>query len=95
MVASMDRFGDTITKALAPPTNTIDSSPVRCTNAVKAVLQHEWWLTRPQKSELLRVLEKSTAACDMYFTFVKLDNEEERMDWVSGQINLPVIGNSI
>jgi hypothetical protein len=87
MSTSIERFGENIIAALATPASAVDPAPVRRTKAISTAKAKEDWLTRSQLLALINIFQKDTAACDVYLTFV--DDDELRMDWVQGQINLP------
>jgi hypothetical protein len=87
MVVAMDRFTDRMAEALAAPSNAVDATPRRRTNAITAARELETWLARPQLMALIQIFQGDKAACDVYLTFLK--DDELRMEWVAKQINLP------
>lgn len=84
MSQSLSGFGHAITAALSKPPAGIDPTPVRKTDAVKALLRQEKeWLNTVQLVTFIDFIRTDKSAADIYLALVE---EEVRREWVYTQL---------
>ena len=84
MSASLTQVGNALAAALAPPSNAVDPTPRRRTNAVAAVLRLEMgWLDHAQLVAVIDYIRADQTAADIYLALTEPDVCKE---WVRIQL---------
>lgn len=81
---SLGVFNNTFATALAPPSTSVQPTPVRRTNAITTVLRLEkGWLTTTERVRLVDFLKADQSAADVYLA---LTEDDVRKEWVRIQL---------
>lgn len=84
MSTSLAGFGEMLRSALAPPSNVLLPTPIRCTNAVVLAQQKEMlWLDPADMIIFIDLLRRDKSAADVYMA-LKDDGLHRR--WVEAQL---------
>ncbi|KAF8148479.1 hypothetical protein B0H34DRAFT_803004 [Crassisporium funariophilum] len=72
MLASLTQVGNALAAALASPTNAVDATPCRRSNAVAAVLDHKMhWLEGDKLISFIDYLQTDQTAADTYLALTQ------------------------
>jgi hypothetical protein len=92
MAESLGAFNTTFASALAPPSTSVEATPICCTKAITTVLQLEKdWLTTTQCVHLVDFLKGDQSAADVYLALTS--EADVCKEWV--QIQLENLGITI
>ncbi|KAF8178055.1 hypothetical protein BJ912DRAFT_1063273 [Pholiota molesta] len=84
MSTSLAGFGEMLSSALAPPSNVLPPTPIRCTNAVVFAQENEMtWLDPSDMITFIDLLRRDKSAADVYMA---LKDNGLRRRWVEVQL---------